>query len=117
MQSSFNTWVFLFALSSFIASLAQMLLKASAREKHGSVLREYLNWKVIIGYGMMFVGMLLGVIAYGKGVTVQGGSVMESLGNVWVMLLSFLCFREPITKRKLLGNAMIVGGIILFNVL
>ena len=117
MKNQFNAWVFLFALSSFVAALSQMLLKASARKKHKSVLFEYLNWQVIVGYFIMFCGMLLGVIAYGHDVSVQGGSVMESIGNLWVMLLSFLCFREPITKRKVLGNLMIIGGILVFNLL
>ena len=54
MQNSFNSWVFLFALSAAIAAFSQVLLKKSASEKHSSVIREYLNGKVIVGYGLMF---------------------------------------------------------------
>lgn len=117
MQNSFNSWVFLFALSAAIAAFSQVLLKKSASEKHSSVLREYLNVKVIVGYGLMFCGMRMGVVAYGKGVTVQGGSVMEASGNVWIIVLSYLFFREPITKKKIIGNIMIIAGILLFNLL
>lgn len=105
----------LFALSSLIAAFSQMLLKKSATEEHKNIIREYLNLKVIIGYAMMFTGMLLCVFAYSKQVSMQSGSVMESIGNLWVMILSFLCFREPITKKKLLGNLMIIAGIMVFN--
>ncbi|MEE8826218.1 MAG: EamA family transporter [Chordicoccus sp.] len=115
MQSSFNPWVFMFLISCTIAAFAQMLLKKSAMEEHKNVLAQYLNWKVIIGYGMMFAGMLLGVIGYGHGVEVKSGSMMETLGNVWVVILSWLFFREPITKKKVLGNILIIGGIIIFN--
>lgn len=105
----------MFALSATIASFAQMLLKKAAMEPHSSVIREYLNWKVIAGYFLMFVGMLLGVIGYGKGVEVHQGPVMESIGNVWVVFLSWLFFREPLTRKKILGNLLIIVGIIVFN--
>lgn len=105
----------LFALSATVASFSQMLLKKSAMEKHSSVLTEYLNWKVICGYGMMFAGMLLTVIGYSRGVEVKSGSVMETIGNVWVVFLSWLFFREPVTRKKLLGNALIIAGIVIFN--
>lgn len=90
----------MFLISCTIAAFAQMLLKKSAMEEHKNVLSQYLNWKVIIGYGMMFAGMLLGVVGYGHGVEVKSGSMMETLGNVWVVILSWLFFREPITKKK-----------------
>ncbi len=105
----------MFALSATIASFAQILLKASANEKHESALREYLNWKVIIGYGLMFLGMTLGVIGYGHGVEVKQGPVMETIGNVWVVFLSWLFFKEPITKKKIIGNVLIIVGIVIFN--
>ena len=76
--------------------------------------REYLNWKVICGYGLMFVGMFLTIIAYGKGVEYKEGPIMESVGNIWVVLLSFFFFREPITKKKVLGNILILIGIACF---
>jgi drug/metabolite transporter (DMT)-like permease len=39
---------------------------------------------------------------------------MESIGNIWVVILSFLFFREPITRGKVLGNALIFLGIVIF---
>ena len=115
MHANFNPWVLMFALSSFIAALSQMLLKKSAMEHHENVTFEYLNIKVIAGYGMMFLGMFCCIFGYSKSVTLQAGSVMESIGNLWVMILSFLCFREPLTRNKILGNLMIIAGIVIFN--
>lgn len=105
----------LFAAASLIASFSQMLLKKSASERHESVIREYLNFKVIAGYGMMFLSMLVCVYAYSRQVSMQSGAVMDSIGNLWVMILSFLIFREPITKKKLLGNLLIITGIVVTN--
>ncbi len=105
MQSSISPWILLIALSATVASFAQILLKKSAMD---------LNVKVICGYGLMFVGMFLTIIAYGRGVQYKNGPIMESIGNIWVVILSFLFFREPITKGKVLGNVLIFAGIVIF---
>lgn len=108
-----SPWILMFALSSAVAAFAQVLLKKSAAKEHGSFIKEYLNPYVIIGYGMMFLGMLMCVIAY-RHVEYKNGPVMESLGFIWVMLLSRLFFGEKITRRKLIGNALILLGIATF---
>ena len=114
LTGNFNPWILLIALSSTIASFAQVLLKMSASESHKNVIEEYLNWKVSVGYGLMFVGMFLTIIAYAKGVQYKNGPIMESIANIWVVLLSFWFFREPITKKKVLGNLLILAGIVVF---
>ena len=114
MQSSINPWILLIALLATVASFAQVLLKKSAMEPHDNVIREYLNVKVICGYGLMFVGMFLTIFAYSRGVQYKNGPIMESIGNIWVVILSFLFFREPITKGKVLGNVLIFAGIVIF---
>ncbi|MDO4803893.1 MAG: multidrug ABC transporter [Lachnospiraceae bacterium] len=114
MHSGVNWWILLIALSATVASFAQVLLKKSANEEHKNVIEEYLNWKVIAGYGLMFVGMFLTIIAYGKGVQYKNGPIMESIGNIWVVILSFLFFREPITRNKVIGNILILLGIAAF---
>ena len=40
--------------------------------------------------------------------------VVESLGYVVVMVLSYFFFKEKITKRKLLGMAVILLGIFVY---
>lgn len=109
-----NPWIFIIALSSTVAAFAQVLLKKSAMEEHKSLIWEYLNLKVIAGYGIMFLGMFMNIFAYSKGVEYKNGPVMESIGNIWVVLLSFIFFAEPITKKKVLGNILIIIGIIIF---
>ncbi len=115
MSNSWNPWVLLFLAASLIAAFSQMLLKKSASEPHENIIKEYLNFKVIAGYGMMFASMLVCVYAYSRQVSMQSGAVMDAFGNIWIMILSFLTFREPITKRKILGNSLIIAGIVVFN--
>lgn len=108
-----NTYLLILLLSVVIASFAQILLKKSAEKTYASPLREYLNVYVICGYGMMFLSMFITVLAY-RGLDFSNVPVLESLGYVAVMLLSFLFFKEKITKRKLIGMAVILAGIFVY---
>ena len=105
-------WLLLFS-SVIIASFSQILLKKSAQKKHDSFLKEYLNINVIVGYGMMVVTTLLTIMAY-RGLDYKNGPVIESLGYILVMLLSLFFFGEEITKKKLIGNILILIGIFVF---
>lgn len=108
-----NKYWFLLFSSVIIASFSQILLKKSAQKKHASIIREYLNLNVIIGYGMMVVTTLLTIMAY-KGLDYKNGPIIESLGYILVMILSLIFFGEKITKKKLMGNVLILLGIIVF---
>lgn len=96
-----------------VASVSQVLLKKSAQRSYGSVVREYLNGYVICGYGLLFFSMLLTVYAY-SGMDYINGPVIESLGNILVLVLSRFVFREKISVRKLAGIACIMAGIVVF---
>lgn len=97
-----------------VAAFSQVLLKKSTKKTYSSIIKEYLNPYVIIGYGMMVTATVLTVLAYKFGLDYKSGPVLESLGFVLVMFLSLGFFREKITPRKLIGNLLIVIGIIVF---
>jgi drug/metabolite transporter (DMT)-like permease len=101
-------------LSVVVASVSQVLLKKSALKKYDNVIKEYLNPYVIGGYGLLFGSMLLTVYAY-SGMDYKNGPVIESLGNVFVLVLGYFVFRERISFRKILGIACIMAGIVIFN--
>ena len=109
-----NNWMWLIALGSLIASLSQVLLKKSAKKTYSSVFREYFNLYVIVGYGMMMLATVLGVIAYHNGVPYKNGVMLESVGFVLVMIFSKVFFGEEITRRKIIGNALILVGMVIF---
>lgn len=105
-------WIFLL-LSVTIASFSQILLKKSAAKNHDSIIKEYLNPYVIIGYGMMVGSTILTILAY-RGIEYKNGPVIESLGYILIMVLSYLFFKEPITKKKIIGNLLILLGVFVF---
>lgn len=107
-------WICMF-MSVIVASASQILLKKSADKKYDSIIKEYLNFNVIVGYGMMVGSTILTIIAF-KGIAYKNGPVIESLGYILVMVLSYIFFSEPITKKKVFGNMLILLGIFIFYV-
>ena len=108
-----NSYIWFIVLSVLVASFSQILLKKSAMREYPNRIREYLNPYVIIGYGMMVISTVLTIVAYTR-VDFKNGPVIESAGYVIVMILSYLFFKEKITKKKIIGTAMILLGIIIF---
>lgn len=101
-------------LSVVVASVSQVLLKKSSLKTYDTVVGEYLNLYVISGYGLLFLSMLLTVYAY-SGMDYKNGPVIESLGNVMVLILGYFVFGERISIRKMTGIACIMAGIVVFN--
>lgn len=107
-------YVVVFLVSVFIASVSQIILKKSANKTYENKLQEYLNLPVITAYGLFFGSSLLTVLAY-KGVPLSLGPILEATGYIWVAVLGFLFLKEKISKKKIIGMAIIVAGIIVFN--
>lgn len=112
-----NWYVVLLIASVVIASFSQILLKKAADKTYPNRIREYLNVYVICGYGMMFVSLFMTMIAYKGFENFANVPLLESLGYVVVMVLSYFFFKEKITSRKVLGIALILGGIFVYNML
>ena len=108
-----NKFIWFLLASVTVASFSQIILKISAKKTYSSVIREYLNPHVVIGYGMMVLSTVLTILAY-RGLDYKNGPVIESLGYILVMFLSLAFFGEKITRRKLLGNLLILAGIFVF---
>lgn len=112
-----NWFVVMLIVSVVIASFSQILLKKAADKTYPNWIREYLNVYVICGYGMMFLSLFITMIAYKGFDNFANVPLLESLGYVVVMVLSYFFFNEKITSRKVLGIALILGGIFVYNML
>jgi small multidrug resistance pump len=78
-------------------------------------IREYLNPRVLFAYFLFFSSTLLTVFAY-KGVNLSAGPLIESSGYLYVMILSFFFLKERITKKKIIGNILILLGIAIYTI-
>ena len=107
-----NRDVLIFLVTPFVSAISQLILKKAADNPKNVGVRYYLNFPVIFAYGLFFGCMLLNLIALQTlDLTLTG--VLEASGYVYVMLLSHFFLKEKITLRKLIGNALIVLGIVL----
>lgn len=97
----------------FVASVSQMLLKKAANNTYKSHIKEYLNVWVICGYGLMVVSTLCAIFAY-RGLEYKYGPAIESLGFVFVLIMSNIFYKEKITKIKIIGNILIIIGVLVF---
>lgn len=101
-----------YLLTPLISAASQLLLKRAADDSRHTGLRFYLNAPVLLAYALFFGCMLLNVVALQNlDLTVAG--VLEASGFLYVMVLGRLFLKEKITRRKLLGNALIITGIVL----
>ncbi len=103
--------LFLFAVA--VAGVGQVALKRAAMEQGRSLLRQYANGYVLLGYFLMLCSMGMVSVAY-RGVPLKIAPALDSLGFVLVPMLSWLFFGERITRTKGLGFLLIVFGILIF---
>ena len=110
-----NRYIAVALVSLVFSCFAQILLKKSSSEKKKHFIFEYLNVKVCAAYGIIFICMLLMIYAF-TGMYYRYGAIIESLAYLLIMLLSRLFLKEKITRRKLIGNCIIVVGVLIFTI-
>jgi multidrug transporter EmrE-like cation transporter len=104
-------YYFIYVFSVFISSVSQIILKQSADIKYDNPIREYLNLRVIVAYGIFFLATLITIYAY-KGIPLSAGPILETTGYLWISLLGYFILKEKISKRKITGLIVVVVGII-----
>ena len=108
-----NKFLLLALLSVTIASFSQVMLKLGAGKTYNSKIREYLNFYVITGYGMLFISMVLTIVVYSR-LSYLSVPVVEAVGYVLVPVLSYFIFKERLSKRKIIGILCILLGIMIY---
>jgi len=100
----------------FITAFCQLLLKLGALhgKTRGSLIHSYLNPYTIVGYFLMFIVTLLNTYAY-KYVELKINVILLPMTFVLVALLSFWVLKENFSKNQVIGSAIILAGIVVFN--
>lgn len=96
-----------------IAGFSQLLLKSAAQRTYKHWIYQYLNVRVILGYGIMIASTLCTVAAY-RVLPLSMGPACDAFGQVVVAFLSWLILKEKITKRKMIGLIVMMIGILTF---
>ena len=106
-------YVLLYLGSTFLASVSQVLLKKAAMREHKSLLAEYTDWRVILGYGLFVGCTLLTMLAY-RGVPLNVGPVLEATGYLYVTIFGVTIFHERMNPKKSGALALILLGIVVY---
>ena len=112
-----NQWLIgagLVFISHLIAAFSQILLKKAAGKTYSVWWRSYVNPQVITAYSLFVVTTILSVLAM-KHIPMSVSAALGASGQIIVPVMSFICLREKITKKKLIGMLIIVVGILIFS--
>ena len=107
-------FILIFLFSVLISSVAQIILKKSAGRKYDSLIKEYLNVRVIGAYSIFILSTLLTMYAY-TGVPLTLGILLESVGYIYIPILSLIFLKEKITPSMVIGSLFIICGIVVYN--
>ena len=113
-MSSLGISVCLLLLSVFISSVSQIILKKPTDKTYESTLKEYMNPMVIGAYGLFFCSVILTMLAL-KHVPLSMSPILESTGYIFVSVMGYIFLKERFSRRKLMGFALILAGIVIFN--
>lgn len=110
-----NFWFYILMLvSALITAISQILLKISANKKYKHIIFEYINPNVIASYIGYVLVLAVNVIIYTK-IDYRFGVVINSLSTVLIMVLSKIILKETMTKKKIIGNCLIILGVACFT--
>jgi len=107
-----TVYICIFLASVFISAISQIVLKRAANLKYKNKIAEYMNARVITAYSLFFISSLMTVFAY-KGVPLTLGPILESTGYIYVAILSVIFLKEKATKKKIIGNVLIIFGVVI----
>ena len=103
----------IYLLGVLIASFSQVLLKKAAMKPHESIVREYLDPRVIFAYTLFVLTTFMTIYAY-KEVPLSLGPILEATSYVYVAVFGVCIFGERLGARKIAALGLILAGIALY---
>ena len=114
MKNELLLYSLIYVSAVFISAVSQIMLKLSARKEYKSRIHEYMNPLVIVSYGLFFGCTLITLLAYRK-VPLSLGQILESSGYIFITILGTTILKEKLSKKKMIGMAVILLGIFVFT--
>ncbi len=99
-------------LGTVVAAVGQVFLKKAALADYKSKIGEYLNVRVIVGYGLFLLSTVFSTWGL-RYMPLALSPAVEGFSQFITTILSHIVFKETITKKKMLGMAFIIVGTIL----
>ena len=110
-----NVWAIgIVIVSALCAAVSQLLLKLSAGRAYDTKWRMYLNARVIAAYALLFSTTFLNMFAM-LYLPYKIVPVLNALSYIFVVILGKRVLKERISVKKLGGLALVLAGVIIFN--
>ena len=93
---------------------SNILIKIGAGKVDGINLKLLTNWFLIFGLSLFGLGFVLWVFILNK-VQLSVAAPIMSLAYVFIMIASYVLFKEPITGVKIAGVISILFGVVLIT--
>ena len=110
-----NKYIVIWMLSVIISAFSQVLLKVAANRTYENRIKEYLNPLVICAYGIFGLSWAMTTYALRYVSYAHNSPIIEATSYIWGPLFGVVLLREKITRRRLLGMAIILAGIMIFS--
>ena len=108
-----NKYYIFTIITAFITSVSQIMLNISAKKSYTSKIFEYMNPWVVFSYGLLMIVLMANSYIM-KFVDLKDAHALAASTYIFVLLLSRLILKENITAKKVLGNILIIIGILVF---
>ena len=95
----------------FISACSQILLKKAALIKWETKLAEYLNWRVILAYGIFGIAAAVNFYML-RYLPLSLIPILESAAFIFIPLLSLVFLKEKLRLTQYLGIVLIIVGIV-----
>lgn len=103
-------------IGAFITALSQILLKTQANTTGDKgFFSKFLNIRVIVSYGLLFLTLAINQVAL-RYVPLSVMPCITSTSFVWVFVMGALILKEKISRRKVLGVAVIILGVVISRI-
>lgn len=107
--------IFIYILSVFVAAFGNILLKISARQEYDKLYKEYANRYFILGSLLFLPVIILSLYAF-RVIPLSLGVILDSTAFIFIPILSRIILKERLSGRNMLGMALIVTGILIFQI-
>lgn len=109
-------YYFLVILGIFASACSQLLLKKSANKRHKNFITSILNPRVLAAYLTIFISLAINIFAMSNGVQLKDIPILESLGYIFIPLLSLMFLKETISARTWVSILLIILGVVIFYI-
>lgn len=109
-----NNYILLCVILVLFSSLSQVLLKVAANKEYSNKLGFLINYRVLLAYAILLAITFINSYFIFSNLELTVISMIETLGYIFVPIISIVLLKEKINQRLIFGILFISLGCIIF---